>query len=162
MKPTLQIIAAAVTTVCLSTSAFAATDKTFLKKALEGDNSEMALGQMAEQGGASEATRSCGRMFHTDPAAAKAKALPVAQAHGVTDTEAMAPEAKAEAKKLKRLHGEAFDREFARYMVDDHKKDISDFEKEAKVGDAATAGLARETLPDLRHHLEMAEKLSAS
>lgn len=162
MKTSLKILVAAVGVASLSTSAFAATDASFLKKALEGDNSEVALGQMAEMNGASAGIRDFGRMLHTDHAAAKAKALPVAQAHGVADTEEMAPEAKAEAAKLKRLHGAAFDREFAHYMVKDHKKDIADFEKQAKSGDATTAALARETLPDLRHHLETAEKLSAS
>lgn len=162
MKTFVRLLAAVVGIASLSTAAFAASDKSFLKKALEGDNSEVALGQMAEKGGASAGTRDFGRMLHTDHAAAKAKALPVAQAHGVSDTDAMAPEAKAEAMRLKRLHGAAFDREFARYMVKDHKKDISDFEKQATTGDAATAGLARDTLPDLRRHLEMAQKLSAS
>src|ERR1700712_2559474 len=98
-------------------AAFAGPHQIFLKKALTGDNSEMALGQMAQQRGASAATRDFGRMLNEDHAAAKAKALPVAQQHGVADTSEMAPEAKAEAKKLGTLSGSAFDREFARYMV---------------------------------------------
>jgi len=137
-----------------------ASDQAFLKKALMGDNSEMALGQLAQQHGASPGTRDFGRMLHEDHAAAKAKALPVAQQHGVADTQEMAPEAKAEARKLERLSGPAFDREFARYMVSDHKKDIADFEKESRRGDAATAALARETLPDLRNHLKTAQDLA--
>jgi putative membrane protein len=145
----------------ISTSALAASDSSFLKKALEGDNSEMALGQMAEKDGASAGTRDFGKMLYTDHSAAKTKALPVAKAHGVPDTEAMAPEAKAEAAKLKHLRGAAFDNEFDRYMVEDHTKDISDFEKQAKIGDSSTAALARDTLPDLRRHLEAAQKLSA-
>ncbi len=161
MKPSLQRLMTIVGIASVSTSAFAAADSGFLKKALEGDNSEMSLGLMAEKDGASADTRDFGRMLHTDHSAAKAKALPVAKAHGVADTEAMAPEAKAEALKLKGLHGAAFDREFARYMVEDHTKDIADFEKQAQVGDASTAALARETLPDLRRHLETAQKLSA-
>lgn len=161
MKSSFPVVIAVIGMASLSTSAFAASDKSFLKKALEGDNSEVALGQMAETSGASVRTRDFGKTLHTDHAAAKAKVLPVAKAHGVADTQEMAPEAKAEAAKLKKLHGAAFDREFARYMVKDHKKDISDFEKQAKSGDAATAALARDTLSDLRRHLEMAQKLSA-
>jgi putative membrane protein len=145
----------------LAGAAFAGPDQTFLKKALEGDNSEMALGQLAEQHASSPAVRDYGRMLREDHAAAKAKALPVAQAHGVPDTTEMAPEAKAEAKKLEALSGAAFDREFARYMVGDHKKDIADFEKQAKGGDPPTAALARDTLPDLRKHLKTAQQLSS-
>ncbi len=162
MKTSLQMFIAVAVLASVSTSAFAASDKSFLKKALEGGNSEMTLGRMAEKDGASAGTRAFGHMLNADHSAAKARALPVARAHGIADTEAMAPEAKAEEMKLQRLHGEAFDREFARYMVQDHKKDISDFETQAKTGDATTAALARETLPALRRHLEMAEKLSAA
>jgi len=142
-------------------TALAATDTSFLKKALEGDNSEIALGQMAEQRGGSSGVRDFGRMLHDDHSAAKAKALPVARAHGVADTAEMAPEAKAEAKKLAGLSGVVFDREFARYMAADHKHDIADFEREVRKGDAATASLARETLPDLRKHLATAQQLAS-
>ncbi len=142
-------------------TAYAGPDQTFLKKALEGDNSEMALGKMAEQHGTSPRARDFGRMLHEDHASAKAKALPVAQSHGVSDTAEMAPEAKAEATKLAGLSGPAFDHEFARYMVRDHKKDIADFEKETRHGDAASAALARETLPDLRKHLKTAQQLAS-
>jgi putative membrane protein len=145
----------------MAAAAFAGPDQTFLKKALEGDNSEVALGQLAEQHGSSPAVRDFGRMLHDDHAAAKAKALPVAQEHGVQDTAEMAPEAKAEAQKLERLSGPAFDREFARYMVSDHRKDIADFQEEARRGDRATAALARESLPDLRKHLKTAQQLAA-
>ena len=145
----------------LAGAALAGTDQTFLKKALEGDNSETALGKMAEQHGRSPGVRDFGRMLQQDHTAAKAKALPVAQAHGVADTEEFAPEAKAEARKLERLSGHAFDREFARYMVHDHKQDISDFEKEARRGDRSSAALARETLPDLHKHLKTAQQLAA-
>ena len=145
----------------LAGAALAGPDQTFLKKALEGDNSETALGAMAQQHGASAAIRDFGRMLHDDHIAAKAKALPVAQQHGVADTTAMAPEAQVEEKKLEGLTGAAFDREFASYMVKDHTKDIAEFEKESKSGDASTAALARETLPDLRKHLKTAQQLAA-
>ncbi len=161
MKTSFKLAITVLGAASLSTSAFAASDSSFLKKALEGDNSEMALGEMAAKEGASAGIRDFGQMLHADHSAAKVKALAVAKAHGVRDTEAMAPEARAEAVKLEHLHGAAFDHEFARYMVEDHTKDIADFEKQAKIGDAPTAALARDTLPDLRHHLDTAEKLDA-
>ena len=149
--------------VCVTlaaTAASAASDKAFLKKAMEGDNSEMMLGKMAMEKGASPGVKDFGRMLNTDHANAKAQALPVAQAHGVAPTDEAAPEAKAEAAKLNHMSGQAFDREFASYMVKDHKKDISDFERQAQSGDRSTAELARATLPTLRKHLETAQKLA--
>ena len=100
-------------------------------------------------------------MLHDEHGAAKAKALPVAQRHGLADTSAMAPEARAEARKLQRLSGRAFDREFVRYMISDHRKDIADFQKQARTGDRDTTALARDTLPDLRKHLQTAQQLAA-
>ncbi len=143
----------------LATGAHAEGEHRFLTKALQGDNSEMTLGELAAANGQSQGVRDFGKMLHDDHAAAKQKALVVARAHGVADTDEMAPEAKAEERKLNGLHGEAFDHEFARYMVKDHKKDIAEFRKEERSGDTATADLARNTLPDLEKHLRTAQSL---
>lgn len=161
MRLPLRIFLLAAAAGSLATPASAANEKSFLTKALEGDNSEMTLGRMAEANGASPGVRDFGKMLREDHAGAKQKALPVAQTHGVGDTSAMAPEAKAEERKLKGLHGRAFDQEFARYMVEDHKKDIADFEKQARSGDRATRALAQATLPALKHHLQTAQTLAS-
>lgn len=56
------------------------------------------------------------------------------------------------------LHGADFDKEFAKYMAKDHKKDIGDYEKAAKMpGDVGQ--LAQQTLPILHKHLDEAQKL---
>ena len=60
---------------------------------------------------------------------------------------------------MSKLSGDRFDREFAKHMVTDHKKDIKDYEKEAKKNDAAGA-YAKEALPTLKKHLETAQSLS--
>jgi putative membrane protein len=62
---------------------------------------------------------------------------------------------------MSKLSGAKFDIEFARHMVGDHKKDISEYDKEAKKSDAAGA-YAKETLPTLRKHLETAQSLARS
>ena len=162
MSKPLRLLTVVAAMSATATGALAASDATFLKKAIKGDNSEMTLGKMAQADGASTGVRDFGRMLNEDHAAAKQKTLPVAKAHGVADTEAMAPEAMAEQRKLRGLHGAAFDREFAAYMVKDHKKDISDFEKQAKSGDKATRTLAADTLPTLRKHLETAQSLASA
>ena len=127
---------------------------------MEGDNSEMRLGEIAEQKGASPELRAFGRMLVTDHAKAKADALTLAKAHGIAPTGEMASEAREEVKKLADLSGPAFDREFAGYMVKDHEQDIKDFTKAAENKDQDVARLARATLPVLREHLETARKLA--
>ena len=157
-RPT-AIILAVVCVGALATSAYAASDQAFLKKALEGDNAEIALGQMAEHKGADQATKDFGQMLVTDHSAHKAKVLALAKTHGVADTQAMGATGRLEEVKLKLLDGPSFDREFARYMVHDHQKDITEFSTEAHAGDPAIADLARQTLPTLHKHLSAAEAL---
>ena len=71
-------IAASAVAVLSASSAFAAADKAFLKKAMEGDNSEIHLGQIAAQKGASAGVRDFGQMLVSDHTKGKADALPVA------------------------------------------------------------------------------------
>jgi putative membrane protein len=57
--------------------------------------------------------------------------------------------------------GAEFDREFAQTAVEDHEKDIAEFEKEARSGsDPDVKNWAQQTLPTLRAHLAAAQALS--
>ena len=134
-------------------------DRHFLKDAIRGDNSEMMLGQMAAERGASPGVRDFGRMLHDDHARAREEAVRVAARFGVADTQEMMPEARQEARKLRGLRGRAFDREFVRYMVKDHRKDIAEFRHEARER-GPVGNLAQATLPDLQKHLDTALRLS--
>jgi putative membrane protein len=97
-------------------------------------------------------------MLQQDHSQARDQAEAVARRMGVAGTREMAPEARAEERKLRRLSGPAFDREFVRYMVQDHRKDVHEFQEQSR-GRGPDAQLARETLPTLRKHLAMAERL---
>ncbi|HVX82799.1 MAG TPA: DUF4142 domain-containing protein, partial [Devosiaceae bacterium] len=68
-------------------------------------------------------------------------------------------EAQAEMSKLSAMTGASFDDEFVNYMVQDHQKDISEFEDQAKTGSKGTAALAKATLPTLEKHLKIAQSL---
>jgi putative membrane protein len=136
-----------------------ADDQEFLTDAIKGDNSEVTLGNLAESKGASQGVRNFGKRLAVDHAKAKKQALAVAQQLSVPDTNALTDEATQEKAKLSDLSGSAFDAEFASYMVKDHQEDISKFEKQASQGSSQTAQLAKDTLPDLRKHLKMAQAL---
>jgi putative membrane protein len=132
----------------------------FMTKAIKGDNSESRLGALAVRSGHSAQVRRFGAMLVRDHDKARRQAVPVAARYGVPVPTAMADEAQAEYAKLKRMRGAAFDREFGRYMVDDHRKDIADFEKEVASRDPADVrALARQTLPALRRHLAVARAI---
>lgn len=61
---------------------------------------------------------------------------------------------------LAKKSGVDFDKAYLSAIIDDHKKTIKLFEKESKRGDdAELKSWATNTLPTLRHHLEMAQTI---
>ena len=62
--------------------------------------------------------------------------------------------------RLREKKGSAFDRDFARHMVWDHKEAVALVKKEARHGkDADLRAVAGRTLATLQHHLKMARRL---
>jgi putative membrane protein len=148
------------TVALLASSAVAAQPASkFLGDAIKGDNSESRLGQLIAARGSTAAVRSFGRTLTSDHDAARAQAAALARRMGVSVPTSMMPEARAEYSKLQHLRGPAFDREVKRYMIRDHRKDIGEFQDQARHGDRRTASLARQQLPTLRKHLRIAESL---
>ena len=142
-----------------STSALAAPAPHFLDSAIKGDNSEIMLGQLIAARGYSAQVRAFGRTLYRDHSTARGQAVAVARQEGVRPPTSSMAEARREYRKLERLRGIAFDREVRRYMIDDHRKDIADFTKQARTGDRRTARLARAQLPTLHKHLSIAESI---
>jgi len=136
-----------------------AIDTAFVTEAMKGDNSEVALGNLAQQKGSSAGVKDLGKMLVTDHGAHKQVVADLAQKANVPVTNDLNDEAKAEQKKLEGLSGAAFDKEFVRATVEDHQKDIAKYEQEAKSGDAQTAAMAKTTLPTLKKHLQTAQAL---
>lgn len=133
----------------------------FLKEAIEGNLAEVQMGQLAQKNGNSDGVRSFGQMLAKDHSAANQKATTAAGSLGVTPPTAPNAKQKAAYDRMSKLSGTAFDREFVKHMVGDHKKDIKEYKREATAGDAAGA-YAKETLPTLRKHLDTAQSLSSA
>jgi putative membrane protein len=147
--------------VLSATNAFAAKNPTeFITDAIQGDNSEIMLGQMAEEKGGSQQVKDFGKTLVADHSTAKAEASTVAKALGVTPPDTPMAEAKDEQKKLSTMSGGGFDQEFASYMVTDHKKDIQEFQDQVKGNDGQTSALASKQLPALQKHLKMAQTIA--
>jgi len=156
MKTSNMLIAAALA-AAVPAAAGAAPAGRFLQDAVAGDNGEVEMGRLAQQRGSNPATVDFGRTLERDHAANRQQALQTArQLRLRVDAGAMKPEARQMRRRLDRLSGPAFDREFARAMVSDHRADIARFQAQARVGDPATRRFARDTLPHLQHHLQLA------
>jgi len=139
--------------------AFAQPAAHFMKDAIQGDYSESTLGKLIQARGASPEVRSFGAMLTRDHTQALYQAEAVAAREHLHIRPAMAPQARDELYRLRRLSGASFDREVRRYMIDDHRKDIAEFKDQVHNGDRATAALANATLPTLRKHLATAEAI---
>ena len=135
--------------------------KEFITDAIQGNLSEQKVGELAEQRGASEGVRSFGAMLKKDHATANRSAEQAAQALGVTPPSQPNAKEKAIYAKLSKLQGDKFDKEFIKDMLDDHKKDVSKYEKQASSSNATVAQYAKQTLPDLRKHLETVQNLQS-
>ena len=145
-----------------STGAYAAkSPQEFLKDAIQGDNSEIALGQLAQQKASNAKVKDFGKTLVSDHTVAKQEASTLAKTLGVTPSDEPTAEAKDEQDKLSKLSGADFDKEFASYMVKDHQKDIQEFQDQAKANDQ-TSALANKQLPTLQKHLQMAQALAGS
>jgi putative membrane protein len=153
-------LVAALTGSVSATSAKEQPGQKFITKAIEGNLAEVQLGQLAQQKGASDGVRNFGQQLVTDHTAANQRATAVAGQMGVTPPSEPDKQQKAVYDRLSKLSGDAFDRQFVKHMVDDHKKDVAEYQKEAKRRNDPAAGYASETLATLQLHLQTAQSLA--
>lgn len=134
-------------------------DRQFVTEAIQGDMAEVKMGQLAQEKGQSQAVKQFGQTLQNDHSANLQKAQQLAQSMGVTPPSQTLSKDQAVYDRLNKLSGAQFDRQFAQAMVRDHREDIVAFLKEAKKS-GATANFAKETLPTLRKHLQIARQLT--
>ena len=134
----------------------------FLRQAIQGDNSEIMLGRMAQRQADSGKVRDFGRTLENDHMSARTDVANVARRMRlgfIANDRDIAPDARDERDRLSRLNGRDFDREFIRFMIDDHRNDIRAFREEANESNDPASMLARQQLPTLEKHLNIALSL---
>jgi len=137
-----------------------AQDRNFIMDAAMGGLQEVELGRMATQQGASDAVKQFGQRMVDDHSKANQELMSIAQGKGITLPTEMDEKHKKDVTKLSSLTGADFDREYGKMMLSDHRKDVSEFEKQSTRGtDADLKAFASKTLPTLKEHLQMAESL---
>lgn len=134
-------------------------DERFLTEAMQGDLAEVQMGELAQQKGGNDRVKEFGQTLAKDHGDHSQKLQQLGQQMGMTLPSEPSARQKADHDRLSRLSGAQFDRAFAKHMIEDHRKDISKYQAEAKksgpIGD-----MAKQTVPTLQHHLQMAEDLS--
>lgn len=146
-----------------SAAAMPAADKAFAQKAAIGGMAEVQMGQLAQQKGASDQVKQFGSRMVDDHGKANDELKQLASTKGMTLPTDLDAAHKSKMAKLEKLSGAAFDRAYMTEMLADHKKDVAEFQKEAKSGrDSDLKGWAGKTLPTLQDHLKMAQDTAAA
>lgn len=151
------------TLACTAASAAgtAKKDSDFAMKAAQGGIAEVELGKLAQSQGTDAAVKQYGETMASDHTKANDELKTAAT--GMDLPQEPSKKQKADAEKLGKLQGDAFDKEYARMMLKDHEEDIALFKKEASKGqDPELKAYAQKTLPTLEHHLQMAKDLPAN
>src|SRR5262249_30135700 len=142
--------------------ALTAPEKEFLANAGRVGMLEVQLGNLATQKASSNDVKQFGERMATDHGQLGQKLQQLASNLNVTLPQDLKPEQQAVVSRLERLSGNAFDREFMKEMVNDHVKDISEFERAAsQATNADIKQFVSEALPTLRDHLTLAREIAA-
>jgi putative membrane protein len=150
--------AMAQSTLTPSKEAITPADQTFVTKAAQGGLAEVELGKLAEQNAGSPRVKAFGERMVRDHGQANQQLQEIAQKQGIQIPAQLDPKDQALEERLRGLKGKAFDTAYLRDMVQDHRQDIMDFQKEANTGEDPTVkSFAEKTLPILRQHLSMAQ-----
>jgi len=135
-------------------------DAHFAKEAAQGGIAEVKLGQLAQEKASNDAVKSFGKRMVDDHTQAGDKLKGVASQENITLPSDISAKDQATYDRLSKLNGTAFDRAYARDMVNDHQTDVAAFQKEASNGkDDALKGFASDTLPTLQDHLKQAKEM---
>lgn len=136
-------------------------DKEFVSKAGMGGLAEVQMGNLALQKAQSAGVKAFAQRMVTDHSNANAELAQLATAKGLTLPTELDGDPKAAMDHLNGLSGAEFDKAYMHHMVEDHEKDVSEFEK-ASTGaqDADIKGWAGKTLPTLQEHLKLSKEVS--
>jgi putative membrane protein len=137
----------------------------FVTRASSSNNFEIAAGALAKTKGNLEAVRHYGEHMVTDHTAAGLEMKNLASQKGWVISEQLREKEQANIALLTPLTGVAFDKEFARIMVDSHQDAVALFELASAnmgVSDGDLRNFATTKLPTLKAHLQEAIALKTT
>ena len=147
-------------------SSMAAVDKDdakFAVAAANGGMAEVELGQLAQQKAANSSVKDFGAMMVTDHTKANNEMTALAKSKGITLPTAIDTDEQKVKDDLSSKSGAVFDKAYVNNMIDDHKKDIKEFEDASKnCKDPDLKAFAVQTLPTLKMHLDAIQKIHDS
>lgn len=136
-------------------------DLAFMKKAAEGGMAEVELGKLAQQNAQDAQVKQFGERMEQDHSNANQQLEAIAGQKGVQLPKQLDPKDQKELDRMSGLKGPAFDRAYIRMMVQDHDKDVKEFQREAQAArDPDVKNFAQQTLSVIQQHDQMAHDIS--
>lgn len=160
-KSILFLALAAASSSAMAAGPDASSPEAFVDKAAQSGMAEVALGKLALSKSKNAAVQEFAQRMVTDHGKANAELAALAKAKGLNAPKKLDSKHEAMLDSMKGQEGAAFDQAYSMHMNMDHSKAIDLFEGAAASADADVAGFARKTLPTLKEHKMMAEKLPA-
>ncbi len=162
---------AVLATFCLSAFSFvnaqaadlSSADKSFLKSAAVANMTEAHLGKMAQDQASQDAVKHFGETLTQDHTKAYEELTAVAGKTGQSIPRGIDIRRNRVIEQLIRDKGSAFDRQFVSHEVQDHRRTIAEFKREAEHGrNPEVKAYAQKMIPTLEEHLRKAEGLEKS
>ena len=144
----------------LAAPAFAKSDAEFVNDAGSGGLMEVKLGEYAATHASDSDVAAFGRKMAADHGKANEELASVAKEEGLSVPAAMNEKHARMAQDLMQLQGAAFDKAYARMMVEDHEDDVEEFREQAREAKSGVDRWAAKTAPTLESHLLTARKIN--
>ncbi len=133
-----------------------ATPNGFMTEAAKGGMAEVELGKLAVGKAQNPEVKRFAQQMIADHTRANNELKTLAGKKSVTLPTDVGAEHKATMDKLSKLSGAEFDKEYVRAMVEDHEKDVKEFQTQSATStDTDVKAFAAKTLPTLQSHLTM-------
>jgi putative membrane protein len=140
-------------------AALGAQERKFVTEAAMGGLHEVEAGQLAATKAAAPEVKAFAQRMVTDHGKANEELKRIAAQKNVQLPTQLDRKHRTELDRLQKLSGAAFDREYMKHMLEDHKNDVTAFRKAAQdLKDAEVKQFASTTLPTLEAHLDLAQK----
>lgn len=138
-------------------------DAEFAVKAASGGMLEVELGRMAQEKAQSQRVKDFGAMMVKDHSKAGDELKAIAASKNITLPATLGEDHQKHVDELAKLSGKEFDKKYVSFMVDDHKEDVDEFDKEASnAKDPDLKSFAAKTAPIVKEHLAMIKSIHDS
>jgi len=134
----------------------------FMAEAASGGMTEVELGKIASSKAQNAEVKKFAEMMVTDHTKAGDDLKALAVKKNITLPTTPNATHQATIKKFQSMSGAEFDKAYVDDMLEDHEKDVAEFEKQSQSNpDADVKALAAKTLPTLKKHLDAIKALHA-